>query len=379
MNRQLAVEPLEDRRLLSMGPPLLAASLPYPPASTIIYEEHFENGPGGYTPDNSGGTMQGLWHYSLGRRGDGLPGHTPNHNWYYGLFETARGFGRYDVAPFDHQGTLTSPVLPSIPFRGKTTLFFNYFLETRGEPDRDFAEVRIVINGVQSTILSRADNGLRETNGQWLPASYKLDAFAGKTFQLQFFFNTADPPRFDPEGWYVDDVVIVNEPDPISGYKWDDQDHDGVWDSGEPGLNGWTIYLDRNGNNKWDQDQGEESFVTRNDGQHDGAYWFADLPAGKYTVREVLKEGWKQSYPAESVTPPFEHVVTIDPSAGVRVNGGWEKTEPPNFGNFEPDISGYKWDDRIADGVWDADGADNVAGTPDDEEGLNGWIIYIDQ
>ncbi|NUQ65126.1 MAG: hypothetical protein HUU20_21895, partial [Pirellulales bacterium] len=162
----------------------------------------------------------------------------------------------------------------------------------------------------------------------------------------------------------------------ISGYKWDDRDRDGVWDPGEPGLNGWTIYLDLNNDNKLSA--ADLSFVTRNDGEHDGAFWFVGLDAGSYPVREVLQEGWKQTYPAQTISPPFEHQVVINPSAGQRVHGGWQQRQSPNFGNFVTDISGYLWNDRNLDGIWDPDGADNASGTPDDETGLNDWTIYLD-
>src|SRR5581483_6657516 len=37
-------------------------------------------------------------------------------------------------------------------------------------------------------------------------------------------------------------------PGTISGFKWNDQNNNGQWNSGEPGLAGWTIFLDANGN-----------------------------------------------------------------------------------------------------------------------------------
>ena len=147
----------------------------------------------------------------------------------------------------------------------------------------------------------------------------------------------------------------------IHGYKWNDLNEDGIWDAGEPGLNDWTIYLDLNNNDMLDG--GEPTAITMNDGIHDGAYWFTDLVPGDYTVREVLPTGWTQSYPG---TPDFEHVVTI--TSGLIVQGEFETTESPNFGNFlGGEIHGYKWDDLDGDGTWDAG-----------EPGLNDWTIYLD-
>src|SRR5262249_40607863 len=152
---------------------------------------------------------------------------------------------------------------------------------------------------------------------------------------LVFSFDTGAAPPIDPEGWYVDDIVIENiaelGPD-ISGYKWNDQDGDGGWDASEPGLNGWTIYLDLDGDGQFDEGV-EPSTITANDGEHDGAYQFDDLSAGTYTVREVIQGGWKQTFPAAPVTLDCKHEVTIDPSAGLRVNGVFGQATGPNFGN----------------------------------------------
>src|SRR4029079_18980407 len=81
---------------------------PTPRPLDIAYQEDFEDGNDGFIPDNNGGTLNGLWHLSPGRRFDALPGHTPITSWYYGAFETAFGNGHYTL-PFDHAGTLSSP------------------------------------------------------------------------------------------------------------------------------------------------------------------------------------------------------------------------------------------------------------------------------
>ena len=43
------------------------------------------------------------------------------------------------------------------------------------------------------------------------------------------------------------------------------------------------------------------------------------------------------------------------------------------------EISGMKFNDFNGDGVRDADGADNILGTADDEPGMSGWTIFIDK
>jgi len=75
----------------------------------------------------------------------------------------------------------------------------------------------------------------------------------------------------------------------ISGQKYNDLDADGVKDSGEAGLAGWTIYLDANKNGVLDA--GEKSTTT----DANGNYSFENLGPGTYTVREVQQTGWEQT------------------------------------------------------------------------------------
>jgi hypothetical protein len=151
----------------------------------------------------------------------------------------------------------------------------------------------------------------------------------------------------------------------ISGYKWNDLNSDGAWDTDEPGLANWTIYLDTNGDGTPGSD--EPARVTN----ADGYYVFDNLPAGSYMVREVLLEGWTQTFPPQqppnSVSPkPYGWTVTL--AAGqMDVAGRSHEAENLNFGNGHCSISGYKWNDLNDDGVWDAS-----------EPGLANWTIYLD-
>ncbi|MBI2035959.1 MAG: hypothetical protein HYT12_04770 [Candidatus Liptonbacteria bacterium] len=136
----------------------------------------------------------------------------------------------------------------------------------------------------------------------------------------------------------------------ISGYKWHDLDGNGEWDDGEPGLDGWNIYM-----NSWD-------FSTETD--ENGYYSFSSLPDGEYFVCEEspLPDGWIQTYPDENredwcfAGQPTGQRVTIE---------GGNSVEEINFGNWTGEeeslsasIFGFKYD-------WDS------------EEGLFGWIITI--
>ena len=102
-------------------------------------------------------------------------------------------------------------------------------------------------------------------------------------------------------------------PGSVAGRKWDDADADGVMGGDEHGIYDWQVYLDTNGDG--DLDPGEPSTRTNTSGM----YSFTNLPPGTYRVREVLRDGWRQTAPATGV-----HVVTV--ASGQAVTG-------MNFGN----------------------------------------------
>lgn len=84
-------------------------------------------------------------------------------------------------------------------------------------------------------------------------------------------------------------------PATIDGVKFDDYDVDRVRDIGEPGLADWTIEL-----------SGGRSSDATDITDPDGRYAFDGLIPGSYSVRELLKGGWRQSAPASGT-----HTVTV--------------------------------------------------------------------
>ncbi|NQU76041.1 MAG: hypothetical protein HQ546_07005, partial [Planctomycetes bacterium] len=132
----------------------------------------------------------------------------------------------------------------------------------------------------------------------------------------------------------------------ISGQKWYDLDADGIRDVGEPGLAGWTIYIDSNANGLFDP--GEPSTVT--DGA-DGGYIFNNLRPGRYITREVLQQGWIQSHPGTEYQ--YDQILTSGHTyIGV-------------FGNYQyAEIRGLVFHDLDADG-----------NQRPEEPGLGGWTV----
>ncbi|MDB9468665.1 Calx-beta domain-containing protein [Dolichospermum circinale] len=99
----------------------------------------------------------------------------------------------------------------------------------------------------------------------------------------------------------------------IEGSKWNDANANGIWDTGEKALAGWTIYIDSFTNGKLDP--WEISTVTNADGK----YTFSNLGPGEYAILEVNQTGWIQTFP----TTPY----ALNLKAGEKLTG-------INFGNY---------------------------------------------
>ncbi len=87
----------------------------------------------------------------------------------------------------------------------------------------------------------------------------------------------------------------------IDGYKWNDKDGNGQWDPGEPGLGGWTIQLQQNG-----------QLVYSTETVDDGNYWFMAVKPGTYTLAEVIPAKWRQTVPFYA-TGIETYTVTLGP------------------------------------------------------------------
>lgn len=145
----------------------------------------------------------------------------------------------------------------------------------------------------------------------------------------------------------------------IRGTIWNDLNRDGVRNTSlsgaftDPGLAGWTVYLDLNHNNVFELS--EPTSLT--DGG--GNYIFADLQVGDYDVIEILPTGWETA-------PGFGDNQTVTVFSGA-------KSTASDFANFElasalvGSVSGFVWNDLNGNGLFE--------GT---EPGLEGWTLFVD-
>ncbi|MGD1920052.1 MAG: S8 family serine peptidase [Pleurocapsa sp.] len=148
-------------------------------------------------------------------------------------------------------------------------------------------------------------NGFLELASQ-VEQPEQLLQFIDEQEDFELFSDSFDDPEFSS---FVLDLVeidgtdvsaeetgsIVNNIGTISGTKWDDLNGDGVRDENEPGLAGWTIYLDDNQNGHLDE--GETFVITDSEGN----YLFEVEASDTYVVAEVPKSSDVLTFPNEDI------------------------------------------------------------------------------
>jgi hypothetical protein len=106
-------------------------------------------------------------------------------------------------------------------------------------------------------------------------------------------------------------------PGAISGRVFGDPTHNGVDNPAYPGLEGWLVYIDVNHTGQFDPNVDPYQITDPS-----GAYSFANLAAGSYTIGEVLLPTFVESTPL----PPGERTVVV--------NSG-QTTKNVDFGNYQ--------------------------------------------
>lgn len=134
----------------------------------------------------------------------------------------------------------------------------------------------------------------------------------------------------------------------IHGKKFHDENANGVFDPGEPGLERWVIHLDGSGVSK-------QTLTGAS-----GVYSFT-VPAGSYMVSEECPDGWYQSIPSPLQGVCGDGIHNIDLLAGQSVTD-------VDFGNYQHvTFEGAKFYDRNQNETWDPE-----------EPPLGQWAIHLD-
>jgi type VI secretion system secreted protein VgrG len=143
----------------------------------------------------------------------------------------------------------------------------------------------------------------------------------------------------------------------INGMKFDDLNGSGVLTGADPGLAGFTVYVDYSDDGVYNSAV-DPSAVTG----PGGTYVITGVAPGTWNVREVGQTGWTNSYPGTS--DAFGRYQSVTVPADGSVSG-------VNFGNYEQaSVNGYKFNDLSDSGV-DA-GDPRLAGVTIRLTGTNG-------
>jgi hypothetical protein len=144
-------------------------------------------------------------------------------------------------------------------------------------------------------------------------------------------------------------VVIKREgTGKISGRVFNDKNANGIFDGDDAGISGFRVFLDENFNGVLDNGEVSKPVSTT------GTYTFSNVVTGTYRVREVFRDGWRQSFPALGY-----YQVTM---------GYGDTAKTQSFANTDTIvIKGKVWLDANKNHAIDAG-----------EPGLAGWYVYID-
>jgi Fungalysin metallopeptidase (M36)/SdrD B-like domain/Fungalysin/Thermolysin Propeptide Motif/Domain of unknown function (DUF4214) len=151
---------------------------------------------------------------------------------------------------------------------------------------------------------------------------------------------------------FASDSLVVNAdfsvpPQSVRGRLFEDTNGDGVEQFSEPGLSGWVVFLDTNGNGRLDANE------TSNITDAFGGYVLPVPGAGTYRVMEVVRPGF-----TATTTNPLTVTVPVGADSAFQT-----------FGNFQLfTISGQVFHDINGNGVKDGGG----------EPGLSGWVVFND-
>lgn len=120
----------------------------------------------------------------------------------------------------------------------------------------------------------------------------------------------------------------------ISGRVFDDKNATGFFDGDDVGIDGFRVFLDEDFDGVLDSGEVSKPVSAT------GTYTFTGVEGGRYHVREVFREGWRQSFPGEGY-----YDLTI---------GYGEVGKSLSFANTQGVlIKGFVWHDSDADRVKD--------------------------
>lgn len=160
----------------------------------------------------------------------------------------------------------------------------------------------------------------------------------------------------------------------ISGYKFNDLNGNGKWDTNEPALGQWAIFIDKNNNGTYEA--GQDVLITTN---QDGLFVFENLLPGNYSIFEQIQTGWVQTLAPPALTLPAGQELT-NANFGNQGKGTVKVIKNVDSdGDGDVDIfndKSWTWD---INGTNDADDATNIATSTVKNVSAGTYTIIEDQ
>ncbi len=207
-------------------------------------------------------------------------------------------------------GVTETASVKTITVTASTAGFVNAWIDWNGDGVFDPTTEKISFIGNSTGAVVEGENTLTFAVPQGLTNIDGMDVFS--TYMRVRFSTTghltdgtAMLPTGEASDGEVEDYIvsIIPTPGTISGSVSNDFDGDGTLDAGEPGLGGWTVYIDANGNGRLDYSEASTTTAA------DGSFTLVDVIPGVYTIREIVKSGWEMTDPFDGY---FTATVTTD-------------------------------------------------------------------
>jgi len=119
------------------------------------------------------------------------------------------------------------------------------------------------------------------------------------TFLKQLATSTGGQYYFPPTTDNLNDIYTqisqIIAQGSVSGFVFNDVNNNGIYDTNEPKLPGWTVQLTQQGATT------PQTFTT----DSNGAFMIPNLCNGNYTLKEIPQPGWKQTVPADPNGTPI--------------------------------------------------------------------------
>jgi hypothetical protein len=228
-----------------------------------------------------------------------------------------------------HKGNANDKInIPALPITGGTTggsISGNVFNDANGNLVKDSGEAGVSGRTIYlDTNLNSVKDGGEVSTTTDASGNYKFSNLAAGTYKIREIL---------PSGWvqttptsnFGNNATLTSGQNvsgknfgtrqttaatgKISGTVFHDFNRNGVRDTGDTGLSGWTVWIDT------DLDGVLDSNERRTTTDSSGNYSFGTLAAGTYKIRTVKPSGWVQTTPSNN----FGHTVTL--STGQSASG----------------------------------------------------------